>query len=297
MKNSELLEKLIEEDYGFTTNGGRWGKSLEHDSLVLDREKGIFYYNSEGISGDVKTYLYKVRKWDYKTVSDYLKQFSGYTDTIIHEYNDGDLTIVYPKLVEIFHQNLMNVDKDYFYRRTITDESISRFQLGYENSFYTIPIFMNGSFKNFQLRKDNPKTIRMYYKGVGPLLFNSDITRITNKIFIVEAPTSAIVMNQNGLPSVSFTFGASSFQEEWFPIFISQKEIYLLLDNDSAGNRGAIKIAKILGLNKCKIYNFPHSDPNYDAGNFFEDGGTKEELLEEINTNGKYAYELKEWKK
>ena len=33
----------------------------------------------------------------------------------------------------------------------------------------------DGTFRNFQCRMDDPKKMRHWYKGVGPLLFNSDL--------------------------------------------------------------------------------------------------------------------------
>jgi hypothetical protein len=49
-----------------------------------------------------------------------------------------------------------------------------------------IPIYQDGLFKQFQMRRDSPKMIRNYYKGVGPLLYNSEILSATNRIFITE---------------------------------------------------------------------------------------------------------------
>lgn len=294
----DLMTRLVEEDHGVEFNGGRWARAVDHDSLVVDREKQKFYFNSAGISGTPLTYLLKVRGWNYKQSIEYLKQFKDFKDTIILEYRDGEETVVYPKLVEIFHENLMNVSKDYFYSRGINDESISRFQLGYDDGWYVIPFFVNGVFKDFQKRRDYPnKRIFSYYKGVGPLLFNSDILRITNKIFITEAPTSAIVLNQNGIPTVGFNCGADAFRQEWFINFINQKEIFILYDNDSAGDFGSIITSKILGLTKCRIYNFwDFSTKGYDAGNFFEEGGTKEQLLDLVTEKSKYAFELEKWR-
>jgi hypothetical protein len=294
-----LMERLVEEDFGLVANGSRWSRAEEHDSLVVDSEKQIFFYNSLGISGTPLTYLIKIRGLSYKAAIEYLKQFKDFSDTIIYEYRGGDETIVYPKLVEVFHENLLKGNKDYFYSRAINDETISRFQLGLDEGWAMIPFFVGGVFKNFQKRRDYPnKRIFSYYKRVGPLLFNSDVMRITSKIYITEAPTSCLVMNQNGIPSISFSAGADAFQEDWYAYFINQKKIVLLYDNDSAGNFGSILTSKILGLERCRIYNFwDMPEKGYDAGNFFEEGGTKEQLVDLVEEKSKFAYELPEWKK
>lgn len=293
-----LLERLIEEDYGFVENGSNWGRAEEHDSLVVDRKKQVFYWNSNEVSGDAFIYLTKVRKWSYSDAKEFLKQQLVFKGTFVTEIAKGEEVVVYPKLVEIFHSNIWDQDRTYFHSRTITDETISRWNLGYHNGFYTIPIYQDGVFKQFQLRRDNPKTIRNYYKGIGPLLFNSDLMKLTNKIVFVEAPTSCIVLNQNGIPSVSMNTGAEGFLEEWYPYFIHQREIFILFDNDPAGIKGGIRTAKILGLNRCRLYNFEEFEvKGYDANDFFKDNHTKEEFNEILNTKTRYAFEYKEYKK
>jgi DNA primase len=292
--NLTTLEKLIENDFGIVVQSDEWAKAENHDSLVIDRRKQIFFWNSKEVIGDAFVYLTKIRGYSNQDAKEYLKH-SGYSSTYITNVKDQEEVIVYPKLVDIFHQDLENRDKEYFYRRTITDETISRYKLGYYNGFYTIPIYQDGLLKQIQLRRDDPKTIRGYYRKVGPTLFNSDIMKLTNKIFIVEAPTSCLVMNQNGLPCISYISGAISFQEEWFHYFLHQKEVYICLDNDEAGLKGSLKIARILGENKCKIYNFwDFEEKGYDANDFFIDGGTKDELLRLIEDKSKYKFELKD---
>lgn len=296
MSELTLLEKLIEADFGFVENGSRWGRSEDHDSLVLDRDKQVFYWNSEEIAGTALDYLIKVRGWTYRDSEEFLKQNEIYTGTVIHEYKKGEETVVYPKLVDIFHARIWKEDREYFNRRGITDDTISRFRLGYHNGFYTIPFYQDGIFKQFQLRKDSPKTIRNYYRGVGPLLYNSDVMMLTDKIIFVEGPTSCIVLNQNGFPCVSMNTGAEGFLEEWFPYFSHQKEIYLLFDNDKAGIRGALRTAKILGLSRCHLYNFQDfEEAGYDANDFFMDGHTKEEFKELLETSTKYAFEYQDF--
>jgi DNA primase len=291
-----LLERLIDEDFGFEENGGKWGRAKEHNSLVVNRESQTFFWNSQDIKGDVYVYLTEVRNLPPQEAIQYLKQTKVFTGTFIHEIKNGEEVITYPKLVDVFHQNLLEGDKSYFYKRTITDETIIRYRLGMYKEFYTIPIYQDNTFKQFQLRRDNPKVIRNYYKGVGPLLFNSDILKITNKIFLVEGPTSCLVVNQNGIPCVSMNTGAEGFLVEWYSYFLGQKEIYILFDNDPAGKKGAMRTAKILGEYKCKLYNFEEYDEHFDANDFFIMGGTKDEFLDLVYTKSKYIFELDNYK-
>lgn len=293
-----ILEKLIEEDFGFTVNGTKWGRAKEHNSLVVNREKQIFFWNSEEnawgdvLCGDAFVYLTKVRKLSDETAKEYLKKNEG-TNTYIHEIKKGKETITYPALVEIFHENLLKGDKTYFYKRTITDETISRYKLGMYEDWYTIPIYQDGIFRQFQLRKDKPaKDIKGYYEGIGPLLYNSEIMKVTNEIVFTEGPTSCLVLNQNGIPAVSMNTGAGGFQEEWFPYFMHQKTIYVLFDNDKAGKLGAIRIAKLLGQYRTRIYNFEDfGGEGYDANDFFIQGGTKKDLLRILDKKTRLIFE------
>ena len=47
-----LLEQLISEDYGLEVNGTNWARAEAHNSLVIDRAKQIYYWNSRGLVGD-----------------------------------------------------------------------------------------------------------------------------------------------------------------------------------------------------------------------------------------------------
>jgi DNA primase len=293
---TSILERLVAEDFGIEDNGPNWARASMHNSLVIDKLNQVFYWNSQGIQGNAYVYLTSVRNLSYEDAKEYLK-FAGGTETFIHEIKNGSETVVYPKLVDAFHQNLLyKNDFSYFEKRKISRETISRYKLGAYEDFVTIPFYMDGVFKNFQLRKDNPKVIRNFYRNVGPLLFNSDILKITNKIAIVEAPTSALVLNQNGIPTVSMNTGSEGFMEIWAGYFAHQKEIFILFDNDSAGKLGAIRAAKILGQTKCKLYNFDeYETPGYDAGNFYEDGGTTDKLMEILENKSRYCFQMPEF--
>lgn len=295
--SANILEKLVEEDFGIIINSDNWARSVQHDSLVIDRFKQIFHWNSRNLHGDAYLYLVEIRGWTYEAAKEYLKH-SSYTTTFIHEIRNKEEVVVYPKLVDVFHENLLRENKDYFYKRTITNETMSIFQLGFWQGFYMIPIFQDGLFKQFQMRRDEPtKTIKGYYKGVGGLLYNSDVLKYTNKIVFVEGVTSCIVLNQNKILSVSCTTGAEGFMVNWFPYFAHQDLIYLVYDNDSAGLNGAIHTSKILGETRCKIYTFgSKEEKGYDANDFFIDGGTREQFMDLIENESKYSFELEKGK-
>lgn len=290
---SSLLEKLVQEDFGLTLQGTGWARAIEHDSLVIDRNKQIFHWNSENIHGDAYIYLTRVRKLNHVTAKEYLRN-AGFNGTFIQEVREGAETIVYPKLIDVFHENIWKEDRHYFHNRTITDETISRYKLGFYSGYYTIPIYMDGVFKQIQLRRDSPKLIKNYYKNVGPLLFNSDILKLTDRIYFTEGIIGAIVLGQAGIPAISMNIGCDGFMVDWVKYFIHQKEIFLLFDNDKAGNFGAIRTAKMIGQYRCKIYNFWDEDARgYAVDDWFIDGHSKEELMANVEAESKYCFEIR----
>ena len=71
------LEDVISEDY--TLRGrGRYLKSVEHDSLVIDVRKQIFYWNSKEIVGDVYAYLTRVRGYTSESAQEYIREHLPY---------------------------------------------------------------------------------------------------------------------------------------------------------------------------------------------------------------------------
>lgn len=290
-KNTEILSSLIDEDFGLKFSGTRYGKAIEHDSLVLDKDRGIFFWNSEGIVGDPLVYLTRVRNYSIEYAREYLKNF-GYSG--LHVYSiqaNGEDVIVYPELVDTFHELGLS-KRDYFYDRGLSDLTIDRFQLGWYNNFYMIPVLENGTLRNFQMRKDNPKTIRPYYKGIGGLLFNSDILKLVDSFYLVEGPVDAMILSQNGLPAVSTTI-SGNILPTWFSKFVNQKVIYICFDNDDAGRSEAKKVAKVLGVARCRIYTFDEFESKgYDPVDFFRDGNTADDFTTIVKERSKFIFEL-----
>lgn len=270
---------------------GRYLKGVNHDSLVVDTEKQMFFWNSKGIYGDKFQWLTKVLGRSTNQALEFIKQASDNVSITVTLEKDTVSTI-YPKLVDVFHENLLlEGDNRYFESRGISKSTISRFSLGRYKDFVTIPIFMDGQLKNFQLRKDNPKTIRSYYRTGMRSLFNADILKVTNNIIIVEGLTGALRTLQEGVACVAGSAGAEGWDTGWAKYFLHQKNIYIVYDNDSAGRFGAKKVAENLGLYLCKIYTFPGKREKYDIADYFNDGHTGNELMDLLHNEARFSHE------
>lgn len=290
-----ILRTLIEEEYEFLqVNNSRYLKTREHSSLVLDTEKDIFFWNSRNIAGNALTWLTKINGLSFeqaqKKLSDYkVSPLDGITSYVYR----GETVVVLPELVDVFWEaGKHTLHREYWYNRGINDRTIDRFRLGWHNGWNVIPIFVNGIFVNFQMRRDEPdKRVMSWYKGIGSKLFNSDLLKLTPSVIITESPTDAIILQQHGFPAVSHTGGASGWNIRWFPYFIYLKNIFILYDNDEAGVKGARKVAEHLGEYRCRVYTFEGYVDKFDAGDFFLGGGTSEQLTQLLETESKYSFQ------
>ena len=212
-----LLLELIENQYTITGRG-KFLSTAEHDSLVINTETDTFFWNSKGIVGDAYVWLTKILGYTHKDAKDFIRLHSRdgelkvYTKITNHK---GETTTVYPKLVKLLWENGKN-HREYWYKRGIFDDTCDRFLLGYDEGWYTIPFFVDNALVNFQKRRDEPeKRILPWYRGIGPVLFNSSILTVASAVVLTESPTDAIILSQYGYPAVSHNGGAEFWTQAW----------------------------------------------------------------------------------
>jgi DNA primase len=183
-------------------------------------------------------------------------------------------------------------NREYWYNRLLTDNTIDKFSLGYYDGWYTVPVFSGSELINIQLRRDLPqKRIKMWYKGQPLSLFNENILKYTDYVYFTEGLVDAILLSQLGYPCVSKLGGNMSWYKNWFSKFINQNIIYYVADNDIAGIEGAKLVSEMLGLYRTKIVLFEGFKEKYDSVDFFRNGGTKEEF-DKLVSNSKFSFEL-----
>lgn len=288
-----LLEKVIGLDYTIQGNSDRWKNTEEHSSLVLDVERQLWFWNSRGARGTPLDYLINVKGIPVdqarKMIDDMVYVREGHLSRPVR----GDGTVPHPGLVDIFWRNGIN-DRGYWYRRCLTDDTIDRFKLGKYDGYWMLPVFIEGHFVNFQCRTDFPeKKIRPWYRGFGPLLYNSSILPFVKTIFVTEGPVDAILLNQEGFPAVSHTGGASGWVDKWFPLFRRQSKIIYVVDNDIAGYNSVRKLARSLGENRLYLLTFGGMPEGFDTVEFFKIGNTKEDFSKLVD-KVRPVFEVKE---
>lgn len=289
-----LLQELIQEDFGIKGNN-RWFSSVDHSSLVYDSEKDEFFWNSKNIRGKAVEYLMEVRGITKKKAQE-IVNVRGKVVGYVNEDGSYD-EAPYEKLVDLLW-SLGRKNRDYWYKRCLTDRTIDRNQLGYYDGWSLIPLFRNDKFVNFQCRRDEPtKQIKYWYRieNFEPVLLNQQLLELVDTIYITEGPTDAILLNQEGVSAIAHTGGNGYWNPAWYPLFSRIKNIFYIQDNDEAGLWGTKKVSENLGTDRVRIFQFPKEyKKGYDAGNYFQDGGNAKDFKEMVESNSKYVFEIEE---
>lgn len=281
------IEDVISQDYRLR-GSGRYLKGVKHDSLVVDLEKQIFFWNSKEIAGDIYAWLTKIKGYTSESARDYIGKNFPAAMINYRPKKSGDNIVVNPNLVDAFF-NLGKHYREYWYSRGYSDFTIDMFRLGYSGDWYVIPIFINGKFRNFQCRTPDKK-MKHWYRGIGPLPFNMDYIRNKSWFVLTEGPVDAIMCMQNGIPAMSTNTGAGYFEPQWVGELPLLERVYIAYDNNNAGKKGARRIGKLFG-NYAKIYCFDGYSDGYDVSDYFNDGGDALSFMGKLE-HGKFWFQL-----
>lgn len=225
-----------------------------------------------------------------------------------------------------YHDNLAQAAKEYLINeRKLTEETINTFLIGYANwnlqehlvevckyplelciksgvlkkheggsikdFFYKriiFPHFNRGAIVNLTGRSlDGSKPKYLHLPGEMKSLYNEEALH-SKLVFMVEGILDCLSLHQLGYAAIALN--SISLKNEFATKFINCETIYLLLDSDSAGVEGMIKVGKQFG-NKAKVLLLPTGeDPNS-----FLAKHTKEqfdELVASAKDFIKYQFEL-----
>lgn len=293
---SGLLQSFIDEDFGYKHEGRNWGRSLEHSSLVVNESEQKWYWNSENKGGNVLQYLMSIRGLSRKSAEELISIKGKILGNVVYSGDRDEGHYAYEKLVNSLWE-FGKENRDYWYDRCLSDKTIDRFRLGYYNGWSVIPLYVNGSFVNFQCRRDIPtKSMKSWYQSemVSPVLMNAELLQLVDTIYVTEGTVDSLLLNQEGLPSVAHSGGAGYWNSEWYPLFSRVSKVYYIADNDKAGMWAAKRLANHLGQGKVLIYIFPTDKEKYDTVDFFRDGGTVEELKDKIEKDSRHCFEIGE---
>jgi DNA primase len=139
--------------------------------------------------------------------------------------------------------------QDFFHERKISDRTLEEFSIGWDGVRIVYPIFDTAGNQLFCCYRRDPESSvgPKYYYEKGSHVSLYGIHRIQNEksVLIVEGLNDFLVAWSAGIPAVTSTGGALSFQREWKDVF-TDKDVTICLDGDEAGAKGTVKILSIL---------------------------------------------------
>ncbi len=209
------------------------------------------------------------------------------------------------KILDEYVNSLKNDKNAYEYLtkiRGFTPETIEKFKLGVDGNWIVIPHFQNEKLWNLKMRNYKEKDFRRV-SGQPSVLFNIDNIDLKKKaLVIVESETDCIAASQMGIKNVvGLTTGAGTFLPEWIPFTLKFKEIYICLNSDTAGQKGAYSMAEKLGLEKCRNVILPVKDVNdymqeHTGDDFYKlVKNAKRFNIKNIKDVAEYIRDLDEW--
>lgn len=198
--------------------------------------------------------------------------------------------------VDLMHQNLPNYCRMWLNERSIDDDFIDIFKLGY-GEFYgkkwiTIPVYgANDDLLFLKLRRDpaiEDGDKYMVYPGGSSALFNAKWVIDEDEILITEGEFDCILASQWGIPAITSTAGASTFKDEWLAQLENTSKIYICLDNDKPGKDGTRKLVDRIHAKypEKTVYNIALPDTVGEGGDltdyFTRLNGNPDELLGDL---------------
>lgn len=238
------LHALVSQDQPLVQVRGELWKGRDHDSLVVQDDKGLWFWNSQGKGGDHVSWLIEQHGL---TFVESMARLQEIVDGGIAVHNWPRTSVEKPKLptppatlaamADSYHHALDRVGREWWYKRGLDDMDIDNWNLGYCSNHwdlgpsYTIPIIEAGKLVNIRHRIVKPIDHAGKYKpqvtGLGISIFNGD--EMENGVIIVEGEIKTMVLCHYGFSAIGL-MGCQSFKAEWMERFKAIRHIYIALD-------------------------------------------------------------------
>jgi DNA primase len=149
--------------------------------------------------------------------------------------NQGKKTYLTSHQIAALHNDLVQnttILKQFQAKYGLTLETIKKYQIGYKQGKYVIPIEASPGKWFIKLHKGYQS------KGAKAVIYPPDIIKDDLPYIITEGEFKAMLLNQFGFPAVTTTAGAGTWKPEWNYLF-KGLIVVLAYDNDEAGKKGA----------------------------------------------------------
>lgn len=152
----------------------------------------------------------------------------------------------------------------FFQSRKIKESTLKEFKIANKNdNTIMFPFFKGGNLVDVKYRSLTEKKF-WKEKNTECVLFNSDMCDNSDTLYICEGEIDSMSLYQYGIKSTSLPQGVNNLdwienQWEWLDQF---QKIFLIMDNDSAGQSSVTGIVKRLGEWRCYNVVLPMKDAN-----------------------------------
>jgi twinkle protein len=239
---------------------GEKGGSL---SICLSGNKaGVWKDFATGESGDLLDAWCAVRRCGIADAMREAKQWAGVRDDVKF--------VSAPKLYRRpEHPKAKRAQGDalaWLVGRGITEQAVAEFKVAAEGDVLLLPYLRDGELVNVKRRSITDKRRMWQEKDAEPCLFGWHlIDAKCRAVAITEGEIDAMTLHQAGIPALSVNQGAGNHQwidSDWERLQ-RFSDIWVCFDADDAGRKGAREIASRLGVERCRLVEFPgHKDAN-----------------------------------
>ena len=165
----------------------------------------------------------------------------------------------------------------YFDDHKIIQQVLEDFKVGWNGKQIVYPIFNSAGEMAFHIYRQFNRDPRFLYElGSHVALYGIDKVQKEKTILIVEGLSDMLCAWSQGVPAVTSTGGALSFQASWKDL-LCDKKIIICLDSDRAGGEGTAKILDIFP--EAKVILLPERKGQKDLSDFISSGGDLHKLL------------------
>jgi len=263
----------------------------KNPSMSINMTTGMYNCFTCGEAGDAYTFYRKKHNCNFPTAKKAVEKETGeWVDEEISQKKQPIKVNIRPekeyqelaKQVEAWHETLMKSGKKKKWletKRGISEETLKKFQLGWDFERITIPIKdKEGRIVNVRRYKPGatgkePKMMS-FKRGQGSARLFPITSLGADTILICEGEMDAIIANQLGFDAITVTGGAGTWKEEWNPLF-KGKSVYICYDVDAPGASGARKVAQNLFriADATKIVLLPLEEKGSDITDYFHGNG------------------------
>lgn len=170
--------------------------------------------------------------------------------------------------------------------RGIPLNTLDQFHVGFDPKSHRITIPIYDQFNvcvNIRLmgwtkeQRDTCKVLNVEDHGSARLFPENKIV-LERRLLLVEGEFDCLIGRSLGLPTMTWTGGANSWDKR-YNSFFAGKAVWLLYDNDKAGRRGAGEaILQLHGVAHEVIVVRPFSEKGKDLSDWIREGGTGDAL-------------------